>query len=403
MGKITFRVDRLVPADMAFGANYSNPYVDELVAIGQEIDGLPDDDAQPTLQDPAEQAVLRLLQVPRRHVQLMDQFTKNMNEPVVVEVLRRQQDAAAGALPTSGWAAAPDLWSAQAGERARVLREMQIEAAKAAVAKVNAKLGETATACVEAMAAFAEAIDRAKADFEVPDSLKADVDLTDLQKRADLENEIDSHADGAMVWTYDQIMRAIQYERADVLKNLIPAARRAAVKIIKTPLPKLARDRQAASHYTSDYASITQDNPHVRAQKVLAAIKTYCEGQRPQSIAICQSALDRMKPIFAAFLGVSPDVDMGRLYYVDSAAAERPKPWQIDATWASRFLPPAPAAPFPGWSKIVSYTVGRIPIREPKDPEYVVPAPVVAAEIKNLRDSDELKREALVRSLRGQS
>jgi len=212
MKTIAFRPAKLIPADMVFGEGYRNPYVDDLVAIGQEIAQYPDDEQTATVRGSDEQAVAHMMQVVRRIVQTNDEVEKQMGG-VTGQVAKQAAADAAAALPVSGWAGPQDLEIAQSGARSRVLRQYQVEVAKFAVARLQPKLDAAASDCVEAFAALATAINRAVANSEVPSSLRADVKLEDLQKRVDCEHEIEAQAQ-PMIWTYGQIARAIEFSNS---------------------------------------------------------------------------------------------------------------------------------------------------------------------------------------------
>jgi hypothetical protein len=300
--------------------------------------------------------------------------------------IARGQQAAVGQVRTQDWGAPSDLWAAQSAERARVLRGFQRDAADAAIAGRSDKMAKAGSACVDALMAFGTAIDEASSDFDTPAALQQDVDITDLHRQAQCEQELLALADQAMPRGLMLLEQAIKHGKVDRLKNLVPALVRAANQILMTPPPKLMGPR--ASHYAKSlYDSPSQDGPHAAAHRVLKAIRAWRESQRPESIAIAMNILQRTRPIFAALAGkdapqfMTTDQILSRARGGD--AAHKGDPWEIDTSWPFRYLPPSPVT-LPGWSPVTGWLNGRktgIPIRQP--------APLVNAEVR-LDDEDEV-------------
>jgi hypothetical protein len=391
MATIRFRLDRIVPVDCTPGAGYRSPEIDEMADIASEIQAMPDDDARPIVSEPATNAVGTLMQCLRRQWMVNDGQAKLLNSPMGKGALERSQSDAANAINVYEPASHQDLISLQGSARSKILRAFQTDALKAAVEKLRPKLDSAADDCVDAFESLVTAIDRANVQFDLPTSLQANVELLDLHRQTNLEQEIESWGTEAMTKGLEQLANAIKFANIDVLKNLVPALTRIANKWLREPPGKNTRDRQRqATHYSShDF-----DDPWTRAQKVLRAIADYKESQRPQSIAIAKTSLRRLRPLFQTILGVQPN--MSARYHVDGNR-EAPPEWEIDPTWPFRYAPPSPVV-LPGWSPIEIYTDGRIPIRKPNllavDDE---PTPRANAEVKNLSGG----RDAILGALRG--
>jgi hypothetical protein len=392
MATIRFRLDRICPVDCTPGAGYRSPEIDEMADIASEIQAMPDDDARPIVLEPATQAVGTLMQCLRRQWGINDSQFKLLNSPVVKATLATSQTDAAAAIDVYKVASHQDLISQQASARSKILRAFQTDALKAAVEKLRPKLDSAADDCVDAFVALGTAVDQANAQFDLPTSLQANVELLDLHRQVNLENEIESWGVDGMTRCLEQIANAIRFANVDVLKNLIPAATRIANKWLSQPPGKNTRDRQRqATHYSTH----DPDDAWTRAQKVLRAIADYKESQRPQSIAIAKTSLKRLRPLFTTILGV--EIDMATRYHVDGNVGDKGPEWPVDPTWPFRFAPPSPIA-LPGWSPIEIFTDGRIPIRKPNllavDDE---PTPRANAEVKNLSGG----RDAILGALRG--
>jgi hypothetical protein len=389
MAAIKVRVDRIVPVDCTPGAGYVSPEIDEMSDIALEIKGMPDDDTRPIVFDPFMMIVYWLMQCLRRLWQINDKQYKLLGSPMAKGALERSQaDAVAAISPYQP--SHQDFVGLQGSARAKILRGFQTDALKAAVEKLRPKLDEAADNCVDAFEKGVTAIEKANALFDRPTALQAGVGITDLQERMDIENEIEAKGPDAMTWVLEQLANAIKFQPND-LKNLIPAATRAANKWLSQPPGKNTRDRsrQAATHYSSH----DPDDAWTRAQKVLRAIAGYRESQRPQSIAIAKTCLG---PLFQTILGVQPD--MNSLYHVDGNRGDKASEWEVDPTWPFRFAPPSPVA-LPGWSPIEIFTEGRIPIRKPNPfaADDAEPKPRANAEIKNLSGG----RDGIIAALRG--
>jgi hypothetical protein len=402
MATIKFRLDRIVPIDIAPGAGYRSPEQDELASIAQDLDGAPEDEARAIVVPAGTQAIGYVMACLRKQWQVADQVDRMLRQPMARASMDRAVTDAEGRLPMSGWGGPADLVTAKGAERAKVIRSFQTDSLAAAIEKLRPKLDETADDAVDALVGFSEAIDRASAEADTPASLAADVELLDLHRQANLESEIESWGPDAMSKVLEQLGAAVRFERDDVLTNMIPAATRVATKWLATPLGKLTRN--VASHYAgSIYTSTDQDTAHTRAQKVLKVIADYKASKRPQSIAVAKNCYSRLRPVFQTILGAQPP-GLTNCYYVDGDLSHKGPEWEVDPTWPTRFAPPSPT-PLPGWSRIMIKTDGRVPIRAPNDdapPDDASP-PRARAEAKNLvgghDDSD--RREGLLREMRG--
>jgi len=333
-----------------------------------------------------------LMQCLRRQWQINDSQFKLLNSPMGKATLATSQTDAANAIDVYKVASHQDLIASQASARAKILRAFQTDALKAAVEKLRPKLDEAADACVDAFEALVLAIEKANAQFELPTSLQANVELLDLHRQTNLEQEIESWGTEAMTKGLEQLANAIKFANIDVLKNLVPALTRIANKWLREPPGKNTRDRQRqATHYSSH----DPDDAWTRATKVLRAIADYKESQRPPSIAIAKTSLKRLRPLFTTILGV--EIDMATRYHVDGNVGDKGPEWPVDPTWPFRYAPPSPIA-LPGWSPIEIFTEGRIPVRKPNllavDDE---PTPRANAEVKNLSGG----RDAILGALRG--
>ena len=373
---ITFRPDRIVPIDCLPGAGLVSPLWDSISAIAADVGALTSDAAHGTLQPPAVAAVESLRAVHRAHWQIADGVAKQMAAPATKGLLTRATTDAVERLPKSGWFAGSALYAAQAAERTKILRSFQRDVSTAVIQGKSGKLATLATSCVEALGAFGEAIGEAAGDADAPSALDTSVSLEDLAKRADCENEILAMGPDAMARSLVMFEEAVRHGKTDRLKNMVPAIVRAANQLLLTPRPQLAARR--ATFYPSVSPGPHEDTPQTTARRVLAAIRAYKESQRPSSIAEATNILTRMRPIFATLLGrdapefLSTDQLLGRARGGD--AAHVGLKWEVSPTWASRYAPPAPIA-LPGWSPIVMFTDGRVPVREP-GPDPLVPAEV---------------------------
>lgn len=285
--------------------------------------------------------------------------------------IERSQNEASGRLPTSGWGAPQDLWQAAADERARVLVSFQRDALDAAIAGRADKIAKAGATCVNALAAFADAIDEAASDFDAPSALQGDVTIEDLHRQAQCEQELLSWADQAMPRGLLALEQAIKHGKADRLKNLAPALTRSANLILQNP-PAKRSPRRMGPH---------EDGPAAAAQRVLRAIRDWRESQRPESITIATNALRRMRPIFSAVCGRDAPGFMTFEEILRRAqggdAAHVGPAWELAPDWAYRYAPPSPVR-LPGWSRIVMRTEGRLPVREP------APTPLVVAEMRGV-------------------
>jgi hypothetical protein len=370
--KLNFRPEKIVPSDCVPGAGLVSPLWDSISGLAQDLASLPDDDAKGTVQGPGVAALQALSQVHRQQWQVADAQDALLRAPMAKSVIERSQNEASGRLPTSGWGAPQDLWAADADERARVLQSFQRDAADAAVAGRSDKIAKAGATCVDALAAFSDAIDEATSDFDAPSALQGDVKIEDLHRQAQCEQELLSWADQCMPRGLLALEQAIKHNKSDRLKNLVPALTRAANQILQNP-PAKRSSRRMGPH---------EDGPDAAAQRVLRAIRDWRESQRPESIAIATNAIRRMRPIFAALCGRdAPQFmtfdDILRRAQGGDAAHVGP-PWELDTSWPYRYAPPSPVR-LPGWSRVLMRTEGRLPVREP------APAPLVRAEVRGMQ------------------
>ncbi len=391
MATINMRPQRLIPDDCVPGDGLVSGTWDELTAIGQTIAQMPADEATGTVQKPAIAACKGIAGVEREHWKIADDIARKLNDPSNARLVTQAQNAAVSALATSGWGAPQDLWAAQGSERARVLRAAQAEVAAAVIESRREKTAAAAKGAVDSVVALQAAIEEAVADFEAPSALKDNIELVDLQRRVDVEQELLAHGDEAMAFALQAIDRACgigdEKKRAERLKNLIPACMRAANTILSTPQPKLAQRREAR-HDGRQYAGQFDDRFHVAAKKVLARITQYKESQRPQSITIAENALNQLRPVFEAVLGRSAEFmtsfERAKLYEGDGSQIG--PQWSVDPAWPGRYVVGSRfGKPLGGWSRIVGIdrSIGGrngFPVRAP-----AAVAPLVVAEVRGMR------------------
>jgi hypothetical protein len=394
MRTLDFRPARLLPAELILGSGYRNDLIDGLVAIGTGVSQMPADETLEVVEQPAQQAVAHMIQVARRHMQVIDAQHASMSDGAMSSMVRRSQDAAAAAVPTTVAEVGPigpmGVETMRSDARARVLREAQLASAQAAVAKLRPKLDQTASDCVEALQALQVAVRKGNTVWKTPASLKADIQLTDLQKQRNCQDDIEACGADAMAFALSQLVENIDAQRGDVLRNLVPAAKAVATRWLRSPPQKLPTGRKTAQ-FDPDYMVAPNDDPHTMARKVLSCIAAYEADQRPASLQIAEDALRRLRVPFAALLGLDQAPDMAKLYHVDSAVdpAHRGPAWAVAPGWELRYT--LPRQVLGGWSKIIAKTQGGLPIREPNpNATYEEPQPGVSAEVANLTDGRKL-------------
>jgi hypothetical protein len=394
--KIDLRVERLVPADAVPGDGLRSSVLDELVSIATDVDAMPPEEARRTTHDPVMTVVKRLALAHRRQWRIEDASYSKMKDPATQRLLEQAQAQAAGGIPTMGHASPSDLWTAQASERARVLREFQRQVTEATVGSMAKQIAAEGEAVLAAVTEAQDAIEEAISDFEAPSGLRDDIQLTDLQRRADIEQEFLSWGGEAMGKALEALERTIALKRDDKrderLKNLLPACLRAASQVLSTPPAKLAARRAAQASgrlYEGQFADALTE----QARAVIARVREWKESQRPQSIEIAKTSMVRLRIVFEAILGKSADF-MSRLQretiYGSGDLAHLGRAWELDDAWPFRFAPPHPhGLRLPAWSRMIMKTDRGLPVRAPASV-----APLVNAEVRIDPDRDEAEEVA---------
>src|ERR1700722_18279958 len=200
MAKIEIRPERIVPSDCVVGDGQVCPPLVDLVAIAQDAGaGMPEGDPyRPELLPAVLASCKSLARGPvREHSRMIDEVDKRLRDPASARLITQAQSQAAGALPTSGWPMPQDLWAAQAGAPQRVLLQAQREWAMAIADARREKAAKALADAVTAAIALKDTIAECIADFNAPSGLKDDVQLVDLQRRADVREELMSDGDKA--------------------------------------------------------------------------------------------------------------------------------------------------------------------------------------------------------------
>jgi hypothetical protein len=391
MAKVELRRPIQVPSDAVPGEGLVSEQQDEIVAVSQNLVAMPEDDARPVVLEPLQWLAASLMAALRRQWRIADSVESKSQDPATKRLLDQGQAMAAGALPTSGWGSPGELEGARATERARVLRQFQAEITRAVVDKMRPSIAREGIAVVEAATESKRAIKEAIGDAEAPSALNADIQLRDLAIRKDTEEEIDSWRDEKMRRTLQALDNAFairdQAKREERLKNLIPAAMRAANVVLSTPPQKLAAARELRTGRMA--TGPHDDTPHMEAKRVLRRIREYRESQFPRSIAIAQESFARLRRVFEVTMGRSAAFmtrDNRRAAYDRGDVSALSFEWALDEDFPFRFSPPYPwGMALSGWSPIVAVESSArrsgFPVRQPASV-----APLVRAEVQVDRD-----------------
>jgi hypothetical protein len=372
MATVEFRPARLIRVDALPAPGCSSPYVTEIQNIGQEIADVESDDASGTVLPPLWDLLRTMGKVYEQHVWMADDVRRRTNDPMFIRMVQRsaEQAFASRQLTPGG---APFQEMERSVLNSRELAAAQLDATKSVVEAARAKLDALNAKLAEAPAAAVAAIESAKAEFESPSALRSDIEIVDLQKRRDCEEEIKSKPD-PLGYALAQLDRMIRHDKQDLLKNFAPACVRVANWIIEQPRPKRGARREAI--HDRGYTNMFEDAEITKARKVLRLLAAWDQQQAPKSIAAAESLLLRVRPIFTALCGINdvPFNVRSRSYYTDGDGSQKPAPdWEVDDEWPLRFLPPS-VTPLPGWCPIVGRTDGGVVVRDSQ--------PLVAAEVK---------------------
>jgi hypothetical protein len=361
--KIVFRPGKIVAIDALPADGFADPWADEFAALATESAAIEEDDARDAVVPPFQNLLQLTAKARRMHWMLVDDADRRVRSPSTSRLILHAQDLAAKVLPTSGWGGPQDLILAQATARANEFRAAQKEMADVAVSRMQPKIDPLTEALAKAPQDVIDALEGAAADFDAPSALRNDVEIVDLQKRLDVETEIAAWKD-PMQRAAQELERMIKFNKVDLLKNYVPAARRAAVETLKIPAPKIAALREA--RHDGRLEAWAADE-HVKARQLIDLIDAYIASQRPPSIALVNQLLLRLRPMYQTIVGIAtehvPFAVRSRVYFVDGA--HKGADWEIDPTWPTRFIPPSQWT-LPGWSRMLGKTQGGVPIREPR-------------------------------------
>jgi hypothetical protein len=370
MATVEFRPARLIRIDALPAPGCASPYVIEIQNIGQEIADVEADEASATVLPPLWDLLRTMGKVYEQHTWLADDVRRRTADPMFIRMVQRgAEQAFASRQLTPGGAPYRDM--ERSVINSRELAAAQMDATKSVVEAATSKLNALNAKLAEAPQTAVAAIESAKAEYESPSALRSDIEIVDLQKRRDVEEEIKAKPD-PMGYALGQLDRLIRHDKQDLLKNFAPACIRVANSIIEQPRPKRAARREAI--HDRGYTNMFEDAEITKCRKVLRVLAAWDQEQAPKSIAAAEALLLRMRPIFTALCGINdvPFHVRSRSYYTDGGY-HQPLEWEVDEKWPQRFLPPS-VVPLPGWTPIVGKTDGGIVVRDSR--------PLVAAEVE---------------------
>jgi hypothetical protein len=355
-----------LPIDSLPGDSYVDPTQDEIALVMQDSGEMPDDAARATVQPAVDAFAKALAQGRRMQWWGADAVYSAMGTARSSGLLGRMQADAVARVPTIGAALSVESVEISRGaERQRVVESFQTSAGADFHAKKADKLAKVAAEAVEKGSALAEAVDRANADYDMPSALQGDVEIEDLHRQSNLEQEILARHDDAMAYAARQLESAIKYGRDDILKNLVPAVLRVANEVRLAPSGKFSKP--SASHYKRLVGDVGVVDASVQAERLIKLVSDFRESRRPASIKIANNCLARMRPIFATIFGVPMSVDdflrESSIQRNDRTTSQKMF-GKVDPAWPLRFAPPSPVA-LPGWSPVVGKTSGGVPVRQP--------------------------------------
>lgn len=279
-------------------------------------------------------------------------------------LVKASGDAAAGAMPRSGWGAPSDLQAAQSGARRDVTRRAEVLIGSE-VAAQYAELGaSTAEAFHASFVALADAFEQAFADWSGPSALRTarKVSIDDLHRQLSIENEL--RAGKSPMADAIRMFGAVQKSGdPDKIDLFVRAARSLALETTRTPPARLALSMQNGRDLV--------DNERALAFKLLDTLAQYRDQSRPPSLDAAGDLLGWMRQHAMILFGTMPRYAVPSEYAIrgipiNSREIDAAKlPWQLETGWLGRFLPYS-GARLPGWSPIVAKTAGGAYVRQPK-------------------------------------
>jgi hypothetical protein len=307
--------------------------------------------------------------------------------------LKSVSDQAVAAVPQTGHGNRQGYETAMAAARAGVVKDAQRSAAQQVLAlpQVQDQASQTATAFIDAMGLFQDAIDRVELDLDTPPALRDDADADDVAKANALEKQIRSMRQ-PMTMGLDLLQRmndAADWEKADLFADVLAIVATEFKGMKFSDTVKWADRRGNPS------------NEIEMAYRVENFIAAYKESRTPLSLRcvlfedrrglnMSEEATERMwsvtspgpmwrgidnggaahifndlDGIFQTLLGRAPNElnaqERKRRYYsVDVTNAE--PAWQVRPGWHGKFLPPS-GMTLPGWSRVTTRTSANVPLR----------------------------------------
>jgi hypothetical protein len=352
--------ERIVPHDAVPAAGVDSQLHDSLVAAATDNSDLPDDFAPREAAAHVGVSTSRILQLLFR---MSDAQHEALATPMTQGMIDRAGKAAANAIPQYGHDSPMSYEMKTAGERDRVRREVESDAAASVVQAFNKKMLAALQSLSQDVRSFKEAIQREITDFESLDSLKVSWELPDLQRIANAIDEL-SAMPRALSYLAQQVDAEIALKTSK--RDLVLAvARKYCVRFLENPKMRAGRslyhddDRLAKSPHDLDDTTI--------AAAILKTISDFKETQRPPEIAQAVGIVDRYLEAYVELTG-RPTNDIATLYYVDrdpTVLGAKPT-WDdaLDDEWQKRFLRPTNLI-LPGWSPIQIKTAEGTPVRKP--------------------------------------